>query len=67
MVGESHGLDSQLHFVIKSFIAPQCSCREQYFFPVLPIGDKLNKKISLVSYVKITKTKPNAKGTSVDP
>lgn len=65
MVGESHGLDSQLHFVIKSFIAPQCSCREQ--LPVLPVGDKLNKKISLVSYVKITKPKPNAKDTLVDP
>ena len=51
--------------MIKSFIAPQCSCREQ--LPVLPVGDKLNKKISLVSYVKITKPKPNAKDTLVDP
>lgn len=64
MVGESHGLDSQLHFVIKSLIAPQCSCREQ--LPVLPIGDKLNTKLPLVSYVKMTKPKPYAKGTSVD-
>ena len=47
MVGESHGLDSHLCFVIKSVIAPQCSCRDQ--LPVLLVEDELNTKLSYLS------------------